>query len=114
MCNNAWRRLCNEWTFNAINDEFQALCRRIDADNVDALHSHEMQWVRKECKKSYVWLEDTCEEDLYLAFMPFGGYTRQALAELKAALKEYRSSGHSSRVYRDIIARKEALCFTHI
>lgn len=110
MRNNAWRRLCNEWTFNAINDEFQALCRRVgvSADDVDALHTHDMEWVRKECKKSYVWLEDTCEEDLYVAFMPMGGYTRQALAELKAALKEYRSSGHSSRVYRDLMTRKEA------
>lgn len=110
MCNKAWAKLCREWTCNFINDEFQALCRRIDicADDVDPFRTEEAKWVRKECKKSSVWLEDTCEEDIYLAFMPFGGYTRQALAELKAALKEYRSSGCLSRVYRDIIARKEA------
>lgn len=110
MCNNAWRRLCNEWTFNALTEGFQEFCERagLPTDDVCVRRIPDMQQVRKDCRQKFVWLEDSCETDIYLAFMPFGGYTKKALLELKDALKEYRTSGRSNHVYRDIIARKEA------
>lgn len=92
MCNNAWRRLCNEWDANKFNEDLKiyCACKGIDI-HADYIDSKVMDDARKFCKANGVWLKDFCEEDMYLDMMPFGGYDGN-LDELKMALRKYRKS----------------------
>ena len=107
VTNKTFNRLFNEWSANSINDGLIELCRRNNIAICDFPSTDTMVEFKKRCKKAWVWLEDMCESELYVAVMPFGGYTKRSLLELKDVLKEYRQSGGSNKVYRLLLERYE-------
>lgn len=104
MTNNTYHKLVNEWRFNRFNDTLFDYLTSIGEDYDEfTSNSDLMKSARTTVKKSGVWLEDSCEEELYVVCMPFGGYTDYSA--LKSALKEYRESGRSNKIYRKICNR---------
>ena len=83
MGNQAWHRLCNEWRFNKYNDVLMDYLASIgeEYDEFRFISGYSLDYntevakvARKYCKQFGVWLEDACEEDMYIDGMPFGGY----------------------------------------
>ena len=109
MENKTWHRLCNEWSMNELNPYFEKMCKAngISYREPTASKASLMKEIRRQCQKNFIWLEDVCEESIYVTVMPFGGHTPESIRETKKAIAEYVSSGRKNSVYEAIIERYE-------
>lgn len=96
MTNSAFHKLCYEFDLNyKYQDAFEKYCDSIGIMYVDSIYNclcastEDMKQARIYWKKNHkVWLKDSCEVDIYLDAMPFGGYKSDQDAQ--KILAEYR------------------------
>lgn len=109
MTNNAFHRLCNEYSYNVnVNNECIGWCK---ANGVDIYSDYpavnDMKAARNYCKKMGVWLEDCLEEGIYLELKPFGE-DYSDFTTIRKALREFRKSFKRQSDYDNIIIKYAA------
>ena len=109
VANSTYYRLCNEWGANYLNESAKEFAKSIGIDDYNDPHINfeKMREVRSLCRKNTVWLKGGDERDLYIEYMPMGGYSKyNDYNDIKHIIRAFHAY---EKMYGNLAARRRFL-----